>query len=142
MISLIILLSTPIIIGQAAIAQKIKDSNSENSLEVKDNDLIVAAVSGGIAFIATYVTAYLKVERDLRSQYNVALRDKRIEAYKDLWKHLKPLAFHSLENQIKYSDLKQLSDNLLDWYYGLGGMLLSEGSQKDFTEFQDKKRRS
>lgn len=124
--------------GQDAIAvQGKKQANDGGLLKVEGKDIFVAVISGAIGFVATYITAILKVQQDLKSQYNIALRDKRIEAYKDLWEKLKPLAFHSLNNQIEYVEVEELSKELVNWYYGLGGLLLSESSQKKYTEFQD-----
>ena len=104
-----------------------------------DNTAVFAAIVTGIAtFTGTYLTTTQQVKKQLKSQYSVSLRDKRIDVYKDLWAYLKPLAFHSLDDQIPYSQIEQLSKDLIRWYYGLGGLLLTESSQRLYTEFQTK----
>lgn len=55
-----------------------------------------AIVSGGLSATVTAFVIYLatiaKIKKDLEATYDRDLRDKRLEVYKELWKHREPLA--------------------------------------------------
>ncbi|HET7148529.1 MAG TPA: hypothetical protein VFI73_08540 [Candidatus Nitrosopolaris sp.] len=68
-----------------AIASKIdtKGSNLDN-LSFESKDVWVALIAGGIGFATTHVTTIVKAKKELKGQYDIDLRNKRIEAYRGI----------------------------------------------------------
>jgi hypothetical protein len=104
-------------------------------------------VGGSVALISNlYITKKVKAfeqKLNLIEKYDLGLRDKRIEAYKELWKCMKPL---SLKSKVKLSvgDLISLQDALTNWYYTIngGGLFLTESSQKRYDFFIEQLQRA
>lgn len=89
----------------------------------------IGAVTGAVA------TAY-KSRKDLEAQYDIKLREERIEAYKVLWKELEPLAYYAPEKPLTYQVAHDLSRDLRKWYYETGGLLLSERTREPYFDLQ------
>jgi hypothetical protein len=104
-------------------------------------DPVVAVVSGAasaiIAGVLTYVTAVLKIRRDLAAQYDADLRRDRIGVYKELWKSLQPLARYAPERSLTCADAHALAGQLRSWYFEQGGLYLSEASREAYFGLQD-----
>jgi len=77
-------------------------------------DSVIAAVATGaasaiVAGVLTYVTAVVKIRRDLAAQYDADLRRERIGVYKELWKNLQPLARYAPERALTCADAHALA---------------------------------
>jgi hypothetical protein len=71
----------------------------------------------------------------LESEYDLDLRIKRIEAYKQLWSEQYLLRKHSKPDKIMHMELEDLKRRLTVWYYEVGGIFLTETSQKIYETF-------
>jgi hypothetical protein len=91
---------------------------------------VVAAVLGGVA---TYFTA----RRDLQLKFDASLRDLRIDAYTKLWKELEKLAKYGRPDPLSKGEAQQLRDNLRDWYFNTGGLVLSTQTRQDYFTLLD-----
>ncbi len=101
------------------------------------NEVSVALISGILGFLASTVTMFLKFRKDLEAKYDLDLRARRIVAYKELWKHLQPLAKYSPPGPVTHQTLQNLSENLRQWYFEEGGLFLSESSRDSYFALQD-----
>ena len=62
---------------------------------------------------------------------------RRRNAYTDLWSILKPFARYDLPTPITLAVLQQVTVQMRDWYFDLGGLLLSEHCRVPYFEFKD-----
>ena len=53
---------------------------------------VSGVLSATVTACVTYLTTVAKIRKDLEATYDRDLRNKRITVYKELWKHLEPLA--------------------------------------------------
>lgn len=101
-------------------------------------DKIIAAIIGVFfGFISTYLAAILKFRQDLRAQYDKDLRDKRIEEYRELWELTGAFPKYAVPKSVTYGDANKLAENLRIWYFGKGGMFLSDDSRNAYFKYQE-----
>jgi len=105
-------------------------------------DAVVAAVTSGLASAVvggalTYVTAVLKIRRDLAAQYDADLRRDRITVYKQLWCKLEPLAKYAPAKALTCDDAHGLATALRSWYFEEGGLFLSEPARNAYFGLQE-----
>lgn len=90
----------------------------------------VGAATGAIA------TAY-KSRKDLELQYDIKLREERIEAYKQLWTELERLAYYApAETELTHGAVRELAGALRKWYFETGGLLMSEATREAYFDLQ------
>jgi hypothetical protein len=95
--------------------------------------LLLTALLGLATGIAA--TAW-KSRKDLEVQYDIALRERRIPAYQELWKVLDRLAYYSPEQPLTYGVLKELATSLRQWYFNVGGLLMSARTREPYFDLQ------
>ena len=95
--------------------------------------IVLAAAVGALSGILT--TAW-KSRKDLEAQYDIDLRNRRIEAYGKLWKELQVLADYSPPGRLTPASAKNLSERLRRWYYEEGGFFLSEKTRAPYFNLQ------
>jgi hypothetical protein len=100
--------------------------------------LIAAVISLASGIGGTYLAAVLKLRSDLKMQYDISLRQMRIEVYKDLWKLLGIFASFPERNKVTYSQLRVFSICLSTWYHKQGGLFLSKSSRRGYESIQSK----
>ena len=106
------------------------------------SDTVVAAVTSGLASAVvggalTYVTAVLKIRRDLAARYDADLRRDRISVYKQLWSKLEPLAKYAPAKALTHDDAHGLASALRSWYFEEGGLFLSEPARNAYFGLQE-----
>ena len=84
--------------------------------------LITGLVSGLISAVITFFVTRAKVRLDLTAEYDRKLHSERLDAYRELFKRLKPLARYSPESRLTYKIIKDTSEDLRDWYFDIGGI--------------------
>lgn len=89
-------------------------------------DQIVTALLG---LISGALLTYFKFRKDLEAEYDRDLRQRRLVVYEELWSHLKLLARYDRPKPLVQSTLRELTDAMRDWYFGRGGLYLSEGTR-------------
>jgi hypothetical protein len=97
-------------------------------------ELIIPALIG----LATgaVATAY-KSRKDLEVQYDIKLREERIEAYKKLWKELERLAYYApAQMKLTHGVARELAGALRKWYFETGGLLMSEATREAYFDLQ------
>ena len=99
--------------------------------------VLISSISVIVSTLATYFFGVLKARRDLELEYDKNLRDKRLDAYKELWKLLQPLAKYSPPGTVTYWTIYDLSVNLRKWYFEVGGIFLSSNSRDKYFTVQD-----
>jgi hypothetical protein len=100
-------------------------------------DLGKAVVGFALGLASAYVGLYWKVRKELEAEYDKDLRAKRRDAYAALWKLLQPLAIYSPPGPVSPESMKQLSVELRQWYYEVGGLYLSANTRDAFFALQD-----
>lgn len=98
---------------------------------------LISAISVIVSTLATYFFGVLKAKRDLELEYDKNLRDKRLDAYKELWKLFQPMAKYSPPRTVTYWTINELSVNLRTWYFEVGGIFLSSNSRDKYFAVQD-----
>jgi hypothetical protein len=96
-------------------------------------ELLIPALVGLVTGAAA--TAY-KSRKDLEVQYDIKLREDRIEAYKGLWKELDRLAYYAPEKPLTYAVAHELATALRTWYFDIGGLLMSERTREPYFDLQ------
>lgn len=78
-----------------------------------------------------------EILRGLEAGYAKDLRDKRAAAYRRLWKLLEPLALFHPKADVTYGDLAELGVKMREWYFSIGGLLLSSDARDAYFATQD-----
>jgi hypothetical protein len=99
-------------------------------------DVVAILLAAAIGAISGILTTSWKTRKDLESKYDIDLRKHRIRAYKELWKHLEPLADYSPPARLTYDSLENLSVALRQWYFGEGGLFLSSQTRAPYFHLQ------
>lgn len=94
--------------------------------------LITGLVSGLISAVITFFVTRAKVRLDLTAEYDRKLRSERLDAYRELFKRLKPLARYSPESPLTHKVINDTSEELRDWYFDIGGIYLSKESRTPY----------
>ena len=98
--------------------------------------LVTGLVSGLVSAVITFFVTRAKVRLDLTAEYDRKLRSERLDAYRELFKRLKPLARYSAEKPLTYKIIKETSEDLRDWYFDVGGIYLSKDSREPYFELK------
>lgn len=78
-----------------------------------------------------------EILQGLAAGYAKDLRDRRIEAYKELWAKLGILALYAPKQDVRYHELEEITGHLSAWYYAVGGLLLSTEARDAYFALQD-----
>ena len=100
-------------------------------------DTAVALLIPALIGVATgaAATAY-KSRKDLEVQYDIKLREERIEAYKRLWTALDRLAYYAAKKPLTYGVAHELATALRAWYFDIGGLLMSARTREPYFDLQ------
>lgn len=99
--------------------------------------LLAGLISGLISAVVTFFVTRAKVRLDLTAEYDKKLRSERLDAYKALFKSLKPLARYTPEVPLTYKIVKDTSERLRDWYFDIGGIYLSSESRRPYFDLKN-----
>jgi len=91
--------------------------------------LVVGALLSGVA-------TYIGTRSKLRFDYDADLRQRRIDAYADLWRRLEPLAKYVRTPSFTPVDADNLAASLRNWYFRTGGLFLSATARGDYFALQ------
>jgi hypothetical protein len=83
-----------------------------------------------------FVTASWQTRKHLEAEYDLDLRKRRIEVYRELWKRLQPLALYSAPQPVTYLAAAKLAKDLRRWYYEMGGLFISERTREPYFDLQ------
>jgi hypothetical protein len=108
-------------------------------METPAVSLITGSITAVVSAIITYFGTRSKIRLDLTYELDTELRKKRLEAYKELWIELKPLARYSREPEvITYEIIKETSGKMRDWYFQPEkGIYLSKASRKPYFNLKE-----
>ena len=99
--------------------------------------LVTGLVSGLVSAVITFFVTRAKVRLDLTAEYDRKLRSERLDAYRDLFKRMKPLARFSPEKPVTYKVIKDTSEDMRDWYFDVGGIYLSKESRDPYFHLKE-----
>jgi hypothetical protein len=100
-------------------------------------DLGKAVVGFALGLASAYIGLHWKIRKELEGEYDKDLRGKRRDAYAALWKILQPLAKYSPPAPVTPELLKQLSADLRQWYFEVGGLYMSANARDAYFALQD-----
>jgi hypothetical protein len=100
------------------------------------SELITTALGAGLGLVSGVVLALVGSRKRLETEYDIALRKYRIEAYQELWRILEPLAYFSPPSAVTYAVATNLSRALRSWYFEVGGLFLSERTREAYFDLQ------
>lgn len=107
--------------------------------EVSDK-VTAAFVTGVLSLIAGFIITYLSISvrnrKELEAKYDLDLRSRRIEVYRDLWKRLQSLSLYARTGTFKKKSAAELSEKLREWYFEIGGLFLSERTRDEYFDIQ------
>lgn len=93
---------------------------------------ILALVFGGILGVM------FKSWYDYKNAVLKQLWEKRYENYKELLKMTGLLPLYPAKSEVKYKDLLKTSEEMRDWYFFEGGLLLSKNTRDKYFDVQMK----
>ena len=103
---------------------------------MSEEEFIKALVGFLLGIVGTYVGLYWKVKKELAAEYDKDLRADRLKVYLPLWKHTEALAYYSPPGPVIYAVVRELSSELRAWYFGVGGIFLSERARDAYFALQ------
>lgn len=103
--------------------------------EILQNAL-TGLISGAIAALFTAVFFRSRIRQELLVEYDKDLRKLRITEYAKLYSNFVVIARYSRERDPTYQDLKNLAGQMRDWFFGEGGLCLSEQSRPVYFELK------
>jgi hypothetical protein len=103
---------------------------------MSDADLLKALLAFALGIVSTYIGLYWKIRKELGAQYDKDLRADRLKCYATLWKHTEVLANYSPPGPVNYRAIAKLSADLRGWYFGEGGIFLSETAREAYFALQ------
>lgn len=65
------------------------------------------------------------------------IRAKRIVVYEELWRRLKLLARYDREKQLTPAVIREISQAMMQWYFEVGGLYLSDESRVPYFELKE-----
>ena len=83
--------------------------------------LIGAAVGG----VISWLTTNSRLRRELELLYDRDLREKRVAAYRELWKRTKRVPRTRLRGEVTGATLREVREDWHNWYYDEGGIYMS-----------------
>jgi hypothetical protein len=95
-----------------------------------------ALASAGIAVASGFISAALNSWLQGRAEVSSELREARTKLYRVVWKHTEVVSQWPW-TAATFADLERLHLTLRDWYYGGGGLYLSENSRARYGEVQE-----
>lgn len=100
------------------------------------SEVVTTVLGAGLGLLTGAVLALLASRQRLEVEYDIELRNRRIEAYQALWKILEPLAYFSPPSAVTHAAAKELAKALRTWYFEVGGLFLSEGTREAYFDLQ------
>ena len=100
------------------------------------SELAKIVLTAGAGLLTGALLAVLGTRQRLEVEYDIELRQRRIEAYQALWKILEPLAYYAPPSAVTYSVARDLAQALRTWYFEVGGLFLSEASREAYFDLQ------
>lgn len=100
-----------------------------------DNSVGIA-ISAIAGIAAATLGATVKGFLDRRAATDEELRSVRVEAYPPVWRLTSALSFRP-GARLTYWELRSLDGELHDWYYGTGGLYLSENARARFGDLRN-----
>jgi hypothetical protein len=97
--------------------------------------VLIGGVAGLVSAVLTHFSTRAKLRLDLAAEYDKKLQENRLEAYKELWAMLEPLAKYG-RGKVTYNILQKVSDSSRKWYFQTGGIYLTERSRKPYFDWK------
>ncbi|UGU16077.1 hypothetical protein LS482_20665 [Sinomicrobium kalidii] len=100
-------------------------------MDAETTKIIITFITGSLlgGFIKTYF--------DLRKEVVSAIWEKRLNAYNKLWTISGVLPLWPRDKTLTYKQLFETCNDLKNWYFNFGGILLSRKSRKTYGKLQE-----
>jgi hypothetical protein len=98
---------------------------------------LIGGAAGLVSAIITHLATRAKVRLDLAAEYDKNLQESRLQAYKELWAMLEPLAKFGRAQAVTYEVIRSISDMSRAWYFQKGGIYLTGRSRKPYFKWKE-----
>jgi hypothetical protein len=89
-------------------------------------ELLAGSIGLIVGGLISWLTTNARLRRELELLYDRDLHDKRVAAYKELWRRTKPVPRQRLAGEVTGSTMREVREDWHDWYYSDGGIYMSE----------------
>jgi len=100
-------------------------------------EFVTVIISASTGALGAYLGALWGSRQQARRTIYERIHESRMRLYKHLWKKTGSLPRRPKNSSTTYGEIAQLGVELRDWYYDEGGMYLSGGSRRAYSELQD-----
>ncbi len=97
---------------------------------------VIALVGVVLTALVTYSETRRRLLSDLAHDYDLALRNNRVEVYPKLRALTETLPRYGTQRPLAVDDLLQLTNRLRHWYFETGGMFLSGEARDAYFDLQ------
>jgi hypothetical protein len=97
----------------------------------------LSVFGGAIGAAVTYWFWLRQQIQEIRRAYDQEVHSARMTAYAGLWKEFQPLAVYAPDEDVSYARIRILGVALRTWYFGQGGLLLTERARDAYFLVQD-----
>ncbi len=99
--------------------------------------IVIGVISALGAGVLTYFSTRSKILLDLSADYDRDLRNKRLEAYRELWARMEPLSRYSPNEELTVELLRNTRASIKQWYFQVGGIYLSNQCRDEYDVLKD-----
>ncbi len=101
-------------------------------------DVVTIVVSAATGTLGAYLGALWGSSQQARRTIYERVHETRMRLYKDAWKKTGVLPRRPKGDAMSYGRAIELCVELQEWYYEEGGIYLSGGSRRAYSELQDR----
>jgi len=98
-------------------------------------ELLIGVASALTAAVLTYFSSRSKIFLDLTADYDRDLRNKRLDAYRELWRRMEPLSTSSVD-RLSVEIIKSTRESIRSWYFQVGGIYLSNTCRDEYDRLK------
>jgi hypothetical protein len=120
-----------VLVGQIAL------TSLEEPMPDTFQSILIGGAAGLLSAIITHFSTRAKIRLDLAAEYDKKLQESRLDAYKELWAMLEPLARYGRDGSVTYAVMRSISDRTRSWYFQKGGIFLTERSRKPYFKWKE-----
>jgi hypothetical protein len=96
----------------------------------------IGLITGVAGLVSGFVSAAANTWLANRSKVSEELREQRLKAYPSVWEQTATFARWP-RNDVMFGDLAAFERDLRSWYYGVGGLYMSENARRRYGHVQE-----
>ncbi len=100
-------------------------------------ELLTVVVSAAVGALVAYLGSIWQTRFEARRVIHERVHEQRAKLYPVAWKLTGSFPRRPRTDTATYGSLRALAVSLRDWYYEEGGLYLSGGARRAYTDWQD-----